>query len=240
MVIAILLSGGSAHGQSDTDFVRSITVGERAMLPEWCLDAQSFGYGDAYSNTSPRAAHWIGLMGKTFWAAHHYCWALIKAQRARATASPGARVAWLKSTISDINYVINFATPDFVLLPEVLTRLGEAYVSLEDYAAANEAFAKARGIKPDYWPPYVRWAEVLVRIGKKGEALELVEQVVKLNADDPEVKRQYDLIKAMPAKGAQGSRQQAAPKKTQLAPEKQPSASGRQAASPSTPSSQSR
>lgn len=201
-VVCLLLLGSlGSRAETDGEFVKSITPGERAMLPEWCLDTQSFGYGDAYSNTSPRAGHWIGLMGKTFWAAHHYCWAQIKIQRSRSIGMPpNTREYWLNSAVADMYYVVQNATPDFVLLPEVLVRIGEAYVTQENYAKANEVFEKARAVKPDYWPPYVRWAEVLVKFGKKQDGLELVERVLKVAPHDAELQRQYLLLKAAPGR----------------------------------------
>lgn len=201
MLCALFIASPALWAETDGDFVKSMTAGEKALLPAWCMDTQSFGYGDAHTNTSPRAAHWIGLMGKTFWAAHHYCWAMIKTQRSRSPMlPPNTRAFWLQSAINDMYYVVNNATPDFVLLPEVLTRIGEAYVTQQDYAQANETFAKARQVKPDYWPPYVRWAEVLVRFGKRQEGLELVEQVIKLAPGDAELQRQFQLLKTASAK----------------------------------------
>ena len=36
-----------------------------------------FWHGDAYSKYTPRASQLVSLMGKSFWAMHHYCWALV-------------------------------------------------------------------------------------------------------------------------------------------------------------------
>ena len=202
----LLLGSMSTRAESDGDFVKSITAGEKALLPEWCLDTQSFGYGDAWTNTSPRAGHWIRLMGKTFWASHHYCWAQVKMQRARnAGVAANTRAYYLQSAIDEMYYVVNNATSDYVLLPEVLTRMGECYVLQQNFAAANEIFEKARAVKPDYWPPYVRWAEVLVKFGKRQQGLELVEQVLKVAPSDAELQRQYQLLKSTSVRSPKGA-----------------------------------
>lgn len=156
---------------------QNVTAGEMALLPEYCPDTQGFQYGDQHYNTSPRAAYWVGLMGKSFWAHHHYCWALIYINRAKAAGlRPQEREALYRWAINDYRYVVQHSTPDFVLLPEVWTRMGEAYVLLGANGSALEAFGAARRIKPDYWPPYVRWAEVLARLGKRTEALAHLEE----------------------------------------------------------------
>ena len=60
-----------------------ITETEMELLPRYCPDTMGFKYGDAYSNTSPRASYWVSLMGPSFWAMHHYCWALISINRSQ-------------------------------------------------------------------------------------------------------------------------------------------------------------
>ena len=62
----------------------------------------------------------------------------------------------------------------FILLPEIMTRIGSTYILLGDPKNASEAFAKARAVKPDYWPAYTHWAEYLQAKGAKKEAMELV------------------------------------------------------------------
>jgi tetratricopeptide (TPR) repeat protein len=196
MPLLLLLCSWGARA----DTLSNITAGEKAILPEYCADTQTFGYGDAYSNTSPRAAYWVGLMGKTFWAMHHHCWSLIREHRSRAAGvSRQERDGHLMAAINDYVYVIDNAPPDFVLLPEIYTRIGENYVVLGNIGAAMDAFTAARKKKVDYWPPYTAWARVLVKAGKRQDALAHVETVLKLVPDDAELRRQYNALKNGPA-----------------------------------------
>jgi len=152
-----------------------ITDSEMKLIPQYCPDTMGFGYGDAFYNTSPRAAHWVGLMGKGFWAMHHYCWARINMNRAQRAGVPKqARNGLWESARNDYKYVINHVTSDFVLLPEVYTRLGEAELLLSQPNKAQESFANARKLRPDYWPAYSNWAEFLMNRGKRSEALKVV------------------------------------------------------------------
>jgi hypothetical protein len=175
-----------------------VTTGEMALLPPYCPDTQLFKYGDRYSNPSPNANYWVGSMGETFWAMHHYCWALIRMNRAKQIGLPGfMREGHIKGALADYEYVLNNAAPGFPLAPEVLTKLGDAHLLLGATGAAMDAYARARQLKPDYWPPYMAWAEVLVKIGKRQEAIALVDEVLKLQPDDAVLQRRYKLLLAV-------------------------------------------
>jgi tetratricopeptide (TPR) repeat protein len=149
----------------------NVTPGEIALLPTYCIDTMGFGYGDAYTNTSPRAGKWVAMMGKSFWAMHHFCWALIDVRRAEFMSSRSpVKAGTLARAVGNYQYTINHSTPNFILLPEIYTKLGEAELLLSHIGAASEAFQRARELKPDYWPPYASWAAMLIRSGQKAEA----------------------------------------------------------------------
>lgn len=170
----------------------NITQGEIALLPPYCIDTMGFGYGDAYSNTSPRAGKWIALMGKSFWAVHHYCWGLVDQRRAQFISSRSPiRTGTLERAIDNYEYTIKNGAPNFVLLPEIYTKLGEAELLLSHIGAASEAFQRAREIKPDYTPAYIKWAEVLIHSGQKAEAKRLVKTGLEHRRDDIELLEQY-------------------------------------------------
>ncbi len=154
---------------------QNITESEMKLIPSYCPDTMGFGYGDAFYNTSPRAPHWVGLMGKGFWAMHHYCWARINMNRAQRAGVPlqNKRALW-DSALNDYQYVINNVPNDFILFPEVYTRQGEVELLLGQPNQAQESFSRARQLKPDYWPAHANWAEFLIKTGKRAEALKVV------------------------------------------------------------------
>jgi tetratricopeptide (TPR) repeat protein len=158
----------------------NITPAEMAMLPPYCPDTSTFGSGDAYSNTSPNAPRWVALMGKGFWAMHHYCWALINLSRIqRPSTPPVIRQGIREAALGDMKYVIDNTPPDFVVLPEIYTKMGEVQLALNREADANASFSKARALKPDYWPPYYQWADHLRRNGRKEQARQVVDEGLK-------------------------------------------------------------
>ena len=89
------------------------------------------------------------------------------------------------------HFVITNSTPDFVLLPEVYTRMGDAQLLMNDVGGAYDSFKRAREIKPDYWPPYVRWANVLAKANKREEARQLIEEGLRRSPDSKPLLEKY-------------------------------------------------
>jgi tetratricopeptide (TPR) repeat protein len=179
---------------------QNITKAEMALIPTYCPDTMGFGYGDAHYNTSPRAPRWVSMLGKDFWHLHHYCWALINLNRANRHGIPKLqRKGLLESVMSDYQYVLNRADPEFLLLPEILTRAGEAELMLARPERAGEAFARARQLKPDYWPAYSHWIEYLIGKGRRGEAKELAQEGLEISPSSKTLQEQYRLLGGNPA-----------------------------------------
>lgn len=160
---------------------RTITPGEWAVLPNWCYDTQGGPYGAPegaeWLNKSPRAAHWVSKMGRDFWHLHHYCWALRDLHRLRRPdLSPRERSLLQERAISDIQYTIKYCEPTMPLMPEVLLRFGELHLMQNNPEAAQQAFQESRRLKPDYWPAYTRWADVLIGLKIWDQARAVLEE----------------------------------------------------------------
>lgn len=180
--------------------LENITDAEMQLLPAYCADTQTFKYGDSTFNTSPKAGHWVSLMGKSFWGMHHYCWALIALNRAqKASVSESARQGLWEGARADCGYVIKNSPPDFILLPEIYTRVGQIELLLKNPDKANEAFAKARSLKLDYWPAYSHWAEFLMKVGKRPEALKIVTSGLEYSPDAKVLLGQFRLLGGKPS-----------------------------------------
>lgn len=187
----LALWAAPANAQKPPD----VTAGEMALLPEYCVDTMGFNYGDRYYNTSPRAPYWVSLMGEGFWAVHHHCWGLIKMRRALAPGvSPPIRRGGLEGAIADFQYVIAHTAPDFRILPEVYLRMGDAFVQLQNYGAARDAYTMARQKKPDYWPACVNWAEALLKIGSKRDALKHLSECLAVTPEAPALRSAYQRL----------------------------------------------
>lgn len=155
----------------------NVSAGELELVPPYCIDTEGFIYGPENSPTqSPRAPVWVAQMGRSFWAMHHYCWGLVNLNRLRSgRADTNNKQGFAKGIVNEYLYVIRNARPDFVLLPEIWVRVGEASLLAGEIGPAMDAYERARRLKPDYWPAYTQWAEFLLRYNKKAEAKALVQ-----------------------------------------------------------------
>lgn len=176
----------------------NITPGELALLPEYCVDVQATTrFTDPMGgNPSPRAPAWVAAMGETFWAMHHHCWALLRMHRSRQPGlSAPQREGQIRGAIGDYIYVLNNERPGFPLKPEIFARLGEAYAALPAPGEALEAYQKSREAKADYWPAYTWASDTLMVLGRRKEAIELLEQGLSIMPGNPEITRKLDQIK---------------------------------------------
>jgi tetratricopeptide (TPR) repeat protein len=198
--LALGISLMGMAGMASANKPDNITDAEMKVLPRYCPDTMGFNYGDAYTNTSPRAGHWVALMGKGFWNMHHYCWAQINLLRAqRNGVSRQFKQGILGGVRSDYQYVLSRSPADFIMRPEVLTRLGEVELMLANPNAANIAFSSARELKPDYWPAYSHWAEYLIRAGKKAEAKQLLQTGLEYAPNAKVLVEQYRMVGGKPS-----------------------------------------
>ena len=143
------------------------TAGEMALLPEYCP------YTTGYYRGGPDRALWLARLGPTLNHVHHYCWAILKVNRALSSSfAPQLRNNLISSSILEIQYVLNNGEPDFVLLPELLYRAGTFHALIGELPQAIDFFERSRTAKADYWPPYVELAKVNLGLGRRQKAIE--------------------------------------------------------------------
>ena len=178
----------------------NITDEEMALISRYCPYTQGFGNAGFRGGATPASRPWVAVMGDGFWAVHHYCWAQIRLQRAlRSSTTSQERKHLLGNIRADYGYVIKNSPKNFILLPEIYTRLGEVEVRLARHHEADESFAKARALKPDYWPAYSHWAEVLISTGKRAEAKQLVKTGLEYSPNSRVLIEQYRLLGGKPS-----------------------------------------
>jgi len=193
----------------------NITRGEMALMPEFCQDAQTFNGWVQHTRESPRSGYWISKMGQTFWAIHHYCWAVVRTLRSR---QPGLaevmRAGMLDAAVNDYGYVISFSAPDMVLLPEIYYLIGEARKEQRRFGEAIEAYKMSQRQKADYWPAYTGHADLLVQSGLRKEARAVLEVGLSLMPEERQLLSRLEQLKVpAPDRG-----KAAAPKRSTAAP----------------------
>lgn len=209
---AVLSLGQHDSSASPTN----ITDAEMAVLPKYCNDAQTFhGYGGTPDSWSPNAPKWIALMGKGFLTIHHYCWALIDLMRIQKPGVPEViKLGTRQQAVRDLSFVIENSPANFIMLPEIYTKMGDVQLSLKAYQDAYVSYGKARSLKRDYWPAYFRWAEFLSNAGRKPQAKALVAEGLSYSPDSRPLRDLYRQLGGDPQSvkpHAQGAPPQSSP-----------------------------
>lgn len=189
-VAGALAFAAPAFGQPRTQ-PNGLSWGELAMLPEYCRDANGIVWGDRYFNRSPNADRWEALMGADFWHIHHYCYALNNLRRARMTPDAQKRKYLLEKVRADYFYVTKNSRPDMILMPEILTRIGDVGRMLGTVTDAMEAYESAIARKPDYWPAYLNAAEMFIDARLLPRALEILRRGIAAAPASPELRKRY-------------------------------------------------
>jgi tetratricopeptide (TPR) repeat protein len=159
---------------------------EVAMLPPYCKHTQLFRDRIPGGNNPAEISRWSSTLGPTFPHLHHYCWGLMKTNRAVLLArTRQAKNSNLDTAIKEFDYVLQRAPEDFVLLPEILTKRGENLIRLGRGANAVRDLERAIEIKADYWPPYVALSDYYKASGDATKARALLEKALSFA---PEIK----------------------------------------------------
>jgi tetratricopeptide (TPR) repeat protein len=179
-----LILGAAAPAYSQAEIpgypqaVQAYDRREVALLPRYCLYTQSFRLANVPgSQDQQETESWYARLGPTFHAMHHYCWGLMKTNRAVFLArNPTTRQFYLNDSLIEFDYVIERAPVDFALLPEILTKKGENLVRLGMGPLGIMEFQRAIELKPNYWPPYAQLSDYYKDTGNTQKSREYLEK----------------------------------------------------------------
>src|SRR5262245_33526688 len=176
----ILATGITTYSQDIPGYpanVRAYDRREVAMLPRYCIYTQDFRERVPGGNNPDEIQRWYSVLGQTFHAIHHYCWGLMKTNRGVLLARDEYwRRFYLNDAITEFDYVIDRAPPDFVLLPEILMKKGENLIRLGNSLSGNQQLLRAIELRPDYWPPYAAMSDYYKNKGDLKDAREVLEK----------------------------------------------------------------
>jgi tetratricopeptide (TPR) repeat protein len=164
---------------------------EVALLPRYCMYTQLFRERVPGGNNPAEVHRWYAVLGeKNFDTLHHYCWALMKTNRATILArSQQDRHHYLGDSIRDFDYVVERVPSEFVLLPEILTKRGENLVKLGRTTQGVADLERAIELKSDYWPPYGVLSDHYKAVGDVAKARELLETAIRFAPESKSLKR---------------------------------------------------
>jgi len=156
------------------------------LLPPYCADLYS--HRDIPETAVSR---WLPVLGSNP-GLHHYCKGLLHLMRlATYTGNPARtnkRFEW-GVVVNEFDYVLQRAKPDFILLPEILTKRAEMMANLGNRAQAIRNYQEAIDKKRDYWPPYAGLATLLKQQGQDDKAREVVEAGLAQSPDSKTLRR---------------------------------------------------
>ena len=154
------------------------------LLPPYCKYTQLYNRIAPGGDNASRRNYWSRLLGpENFFHLHHYCWALEDIARANFFARNAVdRRYKLEASLTSFEYVIARVKPDFVLLPEILTKQGETLLKLGKSEGVTPLI-RAIELKPDYWPPYAVLSDYFQRLGDLRSAREWLEKGIPVVTD---------------------------------------------------------
>lgn len=176
----LLAAAFAAHGQGVPGYPDDVRKGydprEVALLPRYCIYTQLFREAVPGGNDPEEIKRWTALMGPAFIHMHHYCWGLMKTNRALLLVrTEQFRNYYLRDSLQEFDYVINRAPADFRMLPEIHTRKAENLVRLGRAKEGMQEFERAIALKPDYWPPYAGISDYYRGTGDRAKARQWLE-----------------------------------------------------------------
>jgi hypothetical protein len=200
------VASGTSHSQEIPGYPLNVYAGdprEMAMVPKYCMYTQSFRNSVPGGNDQRMIDAWMAEMGDIFHALHHYCAGLIKANRALLLARGATdRRFYLSDAIIEYDYVIVRAPLDFVLLPEIVTKKGEALAYLGKGPLAVFEFEHAIELKADYWPAYAHLSDYYTASGELRKAREVLDAGLAKRPDAKALLRRVAELDAAPSRPA--------------------------------------
>ena len=161
---------------------------EVAMLPRYCIYTE-LRLRVAAGNNPAEIKRWQSIMGPIFGGMHHYCWGLMKTNRANILArTKQDRLFYLTDAIREFDYVIDRAPSDFVLLPEIVTKKGENLLALGKAAQGIAELERAIELKPDFRPPYESLSDHYKAAGEIAKAREVLEKALSFSPESRNLK----------------------------------------------------
>lgn len=171
------------------------------MLPRYCKYTQLFRGKVPGGHDPEEIQRWYSIMGDTFHAMHHYCWGLMKTNRAiLLTRTRKYRLFYLEDSILEFDYVLRYTPKNHVMLPEILTKRGDNLIRLDRAALGLLELARAIEAKPDYWPPYAIVSDHYKAIGDVERARETLEKGLSFSPDAKGLKSRLTELDAVKGK----------------------------------------
>jgi len=209
LLIAMALNGLSGAGSAIAGDPQA-TEADWALIPAWCRFAMSArktnNRVDQIPDPQLRAKiHALDTSGCNGF--HHYCWALIWANRGYFANSEdhALRRSFFDWAISDLNYILANSEPGNTcsLFPETYTKMGEMKILINKPQEAETNYRAALKLKPGYAPAYAGLSDLYETQGHTDKAIAVLQAGLKVNPKSSALKKKLARLQARTA-GASG------------------------------------
>lgn len=205
LLIMIVLNGLPGAGSAVAGDPQA-SEAEWAMIPAWCrfataarkTDNKVEQIPDPHIRSKIRALDASGCNGF-----HHYCWALIWANRSYFYDGEDH---WVTRTnydwaISDLNYVFHNseAGDTCALFPEMHTKMGEMKFLIGKPREAESSYRAALKLKPGYAPAYAGLSDMYEAQGASDKAVAVLQAGLKANPQSNAIKKKLARLQARTA-----------------------------------------
>jgi tetratricopeptide (TPR) repeat protein len=164
------------------------TDSELALLPKYCATK--------YHNL-PDSGYWRQALGPSYEDVHHYCDSLTYINRYYKSNDAAERKFFLQNALGNIDYMFGHVKPDQprdILLPEVHFTKGRVLILAGRDSEATREFLQAIELKPDYTAPYMALADYYSKVGKKQDALKILEEGLRQAPASHSLARRYQKL----------------------------------------------
>lgn len=158
---------------------------EMASLPPFCkakLNPDSSG---------GEYKMWANTLGKDFEHTHHYCVGINFINRYYRSRSPQDKRFNLNNALGNLNYMVNHASPNYSLMPDVYLNRGLVYSLQKQHGRAIADLQKAIELNPRQAKAYNVLADYYVSMKMQTKALETVTQGLRHSPDTTSLQRRY-------------------------------------------------
>jgi tetratricopeptide (TPR) repeat protein len=158
---------------------------EFASLPPFCkVKMQS-------DRNSPEYKAWESTLGKDFLHTHHYCVGLNFINRYYRSRSKQDKIYNLDNALDNMTYMVEHASPDYSLMPDVYLNRGLAYSLMNRKGEAVADMIKAIELDPQQVKAYNVLADFYAGTRQQGKALETVTDGLRHAPDAKSLQRRY-------------------------------------------------
>jgi len=181
-IAAVLLA--VVCGPAQAERYTQIPDSEIAKLPHYC-------WVRIKELNSPEYHQLEAVMGPDLIHTHHYCVALVYIKRYYAARDKMARASSLRDARNNLVYLIQQASPSYMLVPDAYLSLGEVERLDGKVGKALLNYEKAAKLNPELPRAWGALADISSDLGRQGKALEYATEGLRHNPDATGLKNRY-------------------------------------------------